>query len=69
MEFRPMRKQRVIPGFPLLFISGVMLALFLSLSVVTNNYNYTAASVVSVIIMNVALASPSIRKSRKKSLR
>lgn len=69
MEFRPVKKQRVISNFPLLFISGVILALFLSLSVVTKNYNYTTASVLSIIIMNVSLISHSVRKSRKKSLR
>lgn len=67
MEARPIRRQPNITKVHLFTVSLIMVVSFLSISFVTNNYNYTLASAITVIVINLSLIFKNIRKVNKKS--
>ncbi|SFK21888.1 hypothetical protein SAMN04487936_10984 [Halobacillus dabanensis] len=61
MEAHPERKQENLNRFHLLVVSLIMILAFFFISMVTNNFNYTVASVVTVLVINFSIIKKSIR--------
>ncbi len=67
METRPMKIHTLTPKLAL-FISTFMLIPFLFISFITNNFNYTIASVITLLLINLTAYIKILRLKKKKSL-
>lgn len=67
MEARPVRKQPGLSKYQLILISAIMVAAFLSLSMITKNFNYTLASLITVVVINFSISLKTLRLQRKRA--
>ncbi|MYL50949.1 hypothetical protein GLV98_15750 [Halobacillus litoralis] len=69
MEARPVRKPLGLRKYPLFLISAIMVVAFLSLSMITKNFNYTLASVITVVVINLSILLKTVRLQRKRAFK
>ncbi|MGR9047199.1 hypothetical protein LC065_00660 [Halobacillus litoralis] len=69
MEARPVRKQLGLTKYQLFLISAIMVAAFLSVSMITKNFNYTLASLITVVVINLSILLKTVRLQRKRAFK
>lgn len=67
MEARPVKQQHRLNKHAFVLISMIIIVIFSSISIITENFNYAISSLITVVLINLTIILKTVR-SQKKSL-